>query len=76
MSQVCAGCDSELIGRSDRRFCSNACRQQAYRRRQHEADVERRGLAALAFFASLPLDGSSPSRNAATLGSRNEGGRG
>jgi len=34
---ACEGCCEPLTGRADRRFCSNACRQAAYRtRRRHE----------------------------------------
>lgn len=29
----CEGCGTEMHGRSDRRYCSPACRQRAYRRR-------------------------------------------
>lgn len=31
---VCGGCGQAMTGRPDRRFCSSACRQRAYRRRQ------------------------------------------
>jgi hypothetical protein len=31
---VCAGCGEEMSGRADRRYCSPACRQRAYRQRK------------------------------------------
>lgn len=33
-AHVCSGCGETMTGRADRRFCSSACRQRAYRRRQ------------------------------------------
>ena len=30
----CEGCGAEMTGRSDRRYCSPACRQRAYRHRE------------------------------------------
>ncbi len=71
MNDVCTGCEASLDegSRSDRRFCSNACRQLAYRRRKHEANVERRGLEALAAMSALFREADS--RNAAAGASRN-----
>ncbi len=64
----CPECHGELAGRVDQRFCSNACRQHAYRRRRHEAEVERKGLAILRRWAR----GEFGSRNTGDGASRNE----
>lgn len=34
IAEECAGCGAALVGRTDRRFCSSACRQKAYRQRR------------------------------------------
>ncbi len=66
-TDACDGCgDAFAGGRSDRRFCSNACRQLAYRRRKREADVERRFREALG--AMFAMFDKADSRNA-TAGS-------
>lgn len=33
VTPTCSGCGQGMAGRADRRFCSSACRQRAYRRR-------------------------------------------
>lgn len=33
VTRLCEGCGDEMTGRGDRRYCSSACRQRAYRRR-------------------------------------------
>lgn len=44
---VCEGCGETMTGRADRRFCSSACRQRAYRRRRQSVvlDLVRYGIA-------------------------------
>lgn len=59
-------CNQELAGRSDRAYCSDACRQASYRHRQRRVEVERAGLAALQWMVNLPA-----SRNTTTDASRN-----
>lgn len=34
VAEVCAGCGDALDGRTDRRYCSSACRQKVYRQRR------------------------------------------
>lgn len=33
VTATCNGCDQPMTGRADRRYCSSACRQRAYRQR-------------------------------------------
>jgi hypothetical protein len=39
VTATCAGCDEPMAGRADRRYCSSACRQRAYRNSQRENKV-------------------------------------
>lgn len=43
VTPTCEGCGDDMTGRADRRYCSSACRQRAYRRRTR---LVRLGIAA------------------------------
>jgi len=81
---ACEGCCEPLTGRADRRFCSAACRQSAYRARRRDERNGRRLAELLArwerFKSDHPIPVHAPeacpastiaSRNAPTSRSRN-----
>jgi len=76
---ACEGCCEPLTGRADRRFCSAACRQSAYRARRRDERNGRRLAELLArweqFKSDHPIPAHDPAlHRACTAGSRNAGG--
>jgi len=69
-------CDHQLpASRADRRFCSNACRQAAYRARKADAELLRTVTTMMTFFIGADMTEQftrlMESRNTETLASRN-----
>jgi predicted nucleic acid-binding Zn ribbon protein len=76
MSETFTGCGHDLLeGRRDRHFCSNACRQRAYRERKRELAFEGKVFTAFVFFLgpemALGFLRITASRNADLIASRN-----
>ncbi len=76
---ACEGCCAPLAGRADRRFCSDACRQAAYRARRRDERNGRRLAELLAWWERFKADYPIPVHDpeacpAYTADSRNAGG--